>query len=171
MSDRFHSAFISYKHDDVQGAGQDWAEWVGQQLEGYLTPTEFVGAESIYKDAVPARLVSVFRDRHEIPGTGDLNEMLHSALRRSRILVVLCSPRAAVRGEAAASPGCASPNIRAAFSHSATPPVRGERLNQLCVRAKGRVGAASLLVCSSCDIGAISRPEWTEALQTSTISN
>lgn len=96
MSDRFHSAFISYKHDDVQGAGQDWAEWVGQQLEGYLTPTEFVGAESIYKDAVPARLVSVFRDRHEIPGTGDLNEMLHSALRRSRILVVLCSPRAAV---------------------------------------------------------------------------
>lgn len=95
MSDRFHSAFISYKHDDVSAIGQEWAEWVGQQLEGYLTPTEFVGSESIYKDAVPARLVSVFRDHHEIPGMGDLNELLHSALRRSRILVVLCSPRAA----------------------------------------------------------------------------
>ncbi len=95
MSDRFHSAFLSYKHDDVLKAGQDWAGWVENQLEGYLTPIEFVGGESIYHDPVPARIANIFRDKHEIPGMGDLNEMLFSALKRSRILIVLCSPRAA----------------------------------------------------------------------------
>lgn len=37
----------------------------------------------------------VFRDRDQLPETGDLDSLLKDALDRSRILIVLCTPAAA----------------------------------------------------------------------------
>ncbi len=44
---------------------------------------------------VPRRLSPIFRDRDELPASGNLGAELTGALRESRFLVVLCSPAAA----------------------------------------------------------------------------
>jgi hypothetical protein len=44
---------------------------------------------------LPARLFPIFRDQEELPVSADLNDNIHAALRSSRYLIVLCSPRAA----------------------------------------------------------------------------
>lgn len=44
---------------------------------------------------VPKRIYPVFRDREELPTSADLGGMIVDALRRSRYLIVICSPHAA----------------------------------------------------------------------------
>jgi WD40 repeat protein len=81
-------AFISYSHAD-----EKWADWLHKSLETYGVPKVLVGKPSKL-GPVPKRAYPVFRDRDELPSSADLGEKLTAALRGSRYLIVICSPRA-----------------------------------------------------------------------------
>ena len=83
-------AFISYSHAD-----EKWGRWLHRALERYRTPRRLVGRAS-RDGAVPRRLYPVFRDREELPGSVSLSDNIQDALRRSRYLVVIASPRSAI---------------------------------------------------------------------------
>src|SRR5687767_10589364 len=82
-------AFISYSHSD-----EAWARWLHSALETYRVPRRLRGRPSSL-GPLPGRLFPVFRDRDELPGAADLGAKLRAALRQSRTLVVICSPRSA----------------------------------------------------------------------------
>ncbi|MDB5691461.1 MAG: hypothetical protein JWO81_524 [Alphaproteobacteria bacterium] len=84
-----YAAFLSYSHKD--GAA---ARWLHRRLETYRIPKRLVGAKGEW-GPVPARLTPIFRDREELPATGDLSERVRAALAVSDHLVILCSPAAA----------------------------------------------------------------------------
>jgi hypothetical protein len=88
-SDYKYWAFISYSHSDEQ-----WAQWLHKELETYRVPRRLVGRKNAFGQ-VPRRVFPVFRDREELPGAFDLGSNLTNALRLSRNLIVICSPRAA----------------------------------------------------------------------------
>lgn len=88
------SAFISYRHLDAVEPGRQWAAWVQNVLERYTTPPELAGQPSLYGDTVPPDMARVFRDKDQIPAHGDLGALIHDALERSRVLIVLCTPAA-----------------------------------------------------------------------------
>jgi WD40 repeat protein len=83
-------AFISYSHADKK-----WADWLHRELETYLVPSRLVGRETERGYKTPKRLFPIFRDREELPGSSDLGSTINAALKQSRYLVVICSPRAA----------------------------------------------------------------------------
>lgn len=83
-------AFISYSHQD-----EEWAGWLHKQLETYRVPRRLLGRQT-KSGVIPRRLFPVFRDRDELPGASDLGGNIKSALRQSRYLVVICSPKSAV---------------------------------------------------------------------------
>ncbi|QXQ06775.1 tetratricopeptide repeat protein [Sphingosinicellaceae bacterium] len=83
------SAFISYSHADSAVA-----RWLHHSLETFRIPRALVGTPSPFGD-IPHRLPPVFRDRDELPASGDLGEELRSALADSRFQVVICSPQSA----------------------------------------------------------------------------
>jgi WD40 repeat protein len=82
-------AFISYSHTDKQ-----WGDWLHKELETYRVPQRLVGRAS-RDGTVPPRLYPIFRDREELPVSSDLNTNINEALRESRYLIVVCSPRSA----------------------------------------------------------------------------
>ena len=83
-------AYISYSHQDSK-----WADWLHKALERYRVPSRLVGRES--RDGkVPKRIFPVFKDREELPGSASLDENINEALRQSRYLIAICSPRSAV---------------------------------------------------------------------------
>jgi hypothetical protein len=88
-SDYKYWAFISYSHSDEQ-----WAQWLHKELETYRVPRRLVGRRNAFGE-VPRRIFPVFRDREELPGAFDLGSNLTDALRLSRHLIVICSPRSA----------------------------------------------------------------------------
>ena len=82
-------AFLSYSHTDAK-----WGDWLHKALETYRVPRRLIGKES--RDGkIPARLFPIFRDREELPVSADLPSNINEALRGSRYLIVICSPRAA----------------------------------------------------------------------------
>jgi len=84
-----YRAFISYSHRD-----KDLAQWLHRQVEAYRIPEKLVGkVTGVGK--VPRRLRPIFRDREELPASGDLSAELSAALRQSMFLVVICSPASA----------------------------------------------------------------------------
>lgn len=82
-------AFISYSHADHVAA-----RWLHRKLEHYRLPRALAGTASPF-GPVPRRLPPVFRDREELPASGDLGAELRAALAESRFQIVLCSPRSA----------------------------------------------------------------------------
>ena len=84
-----YRAFISYSHQD-----ESWGDWLHRALETYRTPGELVGRETPH-GPVPARLTPVFRDRFDLPASGDLKAEILEALRKAAFQIVICSPRAA----------------------------------------------------------------------------
>src|SRR4051812_38796570 len=82
-------AFISYSHADAK-----WGDWLHAALETYRLPTRLV-RQAKTEGAVPRRIFPVFRDREELASSASLGENIETALRQSRALVVICSPRAA----------------------------------------------------------------------------
>jgi hypothetical protein len=84
-------AFISYSHADAK-----WAEWLHRSLETFPVPRALTGRRTPRGHPVPARLFPIFRDREELPGSANLAANIEEALRGSRYLIVLCSPRSAV---------------------------------------------------------------------------
>jgi hypothetical protein len=89
-SDFKYWAFISYSHGD-----EEWAKWLHKSIETYRVPRKIVGRETP-NGAIPKRPFPIFRDRDELPGASDLGGKLQEALRRSRSLIVICSPQSAV---------------------------------------------------------------------------
>ncbi|HVG32837.1 MAG TPA: toll/interleukin-1 receptor domain-containing protein [Pyrinomonadaceae bacterium] len=87
-------AFISYSHQD-----EAWARWLHKSLETYKVPRKLVGRPleiGTETGTVPRRIFPIFRDREELPGAADLGGKLKNALRQSRYLIVICSPKSAV---------------------------------------------------------------------------
>jgi hypothetical protein len=82
-------AFISYSHADSKETA-----WLHKALETFKVPSPLVGTES-RAGVVPKRIFPIFRDRDELPTSSDLGDNLQSALRNSKYLVVVCSPRSA----------------------------------------------------------------------------
>jgi WD40 repeat protein/ketosteroid isomerase-like protein len=82
-------AFLSYSHADKK-----WGDWLHKALETYRVPRRLIGRDS--RDGkVPARVYPIFRDREELPVSADLGSNINEALRESRYLIVICSPRSA----------------------------------------------------------------------------
>ncbi|MFW6118780.1 MAG: TIR domain-containing protein [Planctomycetota bacterium] len=80
-----YDAFISYRHTRPD---RKWARWLHTALETYRVPRPLAAALGI-----PRKLQRVFRDEEELPASADLSELIESALRESRFLIVVCSPR------------------------------------------------------------------------------
>lgn len=87
--DSRYRAFISYSHAD-----QAWARRLHRSLETYRVPAHLVG-QATSKGPVPRRLSPIFRDRDDLPASGDLSASVRDALSRSDTLIVICSPDAA----------------------------------------------------------------------------
>ncbi len=89
MVDTHYRAFISYSHRDREAG-----EHLHRKLEHYRVPAKLVGALT-KEGSVPRRLTPIFRDREDLPTSGDLTASVERALERSRFLIVLCSPASA----------------------------------------------------------------------------
>jgi len=86
---RSYRAFISYSHADAAAV-----RWLHRAIETYRLPAKIVGRPTPLGPA-PRRLIPLFRDRDELPASGDLGHELRTALTRSLRLVVVCSPNSA----------------------------------------------------------------------------
>lgn len=86
---RKYRAFISYSHRD-----KTVTQWLHHALETYRIPKALIGKETRV-GPIPARLTPIFRDRDELPASGDLGRELRAALENSMFLVVICSPASA----------------------------------------------------------------------------
>ena len=86
-SDKKHyKAFISYSTAD-----EKWAKWLQQKLENYKLPS-IIRKENA---AIPKYIRPIFRDKTDLGG-GVLSSQLESELLRSKYLIVICSPQAAL---------------------------------------------------------------------------
>ena len=90
---RSYWCFISYKHTDNKEEGRQWASWLHQQLETYEVPEDLMRKENEGGEQIPSRIFPVFRDEEELGAGSNLSERIYAALDRTRVLVVLCSPR------------------------------------------------------------------------------
>lgn len=90
MPDYKYWAFVSYGHDD-----EAWARWLHVSIERYVVPRALIGAPTP-NGPRPRRMIPVFRDREELASSGNLPNQIYEALRQSRFLIVVCSPKAAV---------------------------------------------------------------------------
>ncbi|MCA9057544.1 MAG: toll/interleukin-1 receptor domain-containing protein, partial [Planctomycetaceae bacterium] len=84
--------FISYTHADNREQGRDWASWLHLTLETYEVPEDLVDKLNERNERIPERIFPVFRDEEEL-STGNLAERIYEALRRTKVLIVICSPR------------------------------------------------------------------------------
>src|SRR4051812_42511152 len=94
-SNRRYAVFLSYRHADNKEQGRQWATWLHQVLESYEIPADLIGSKNNQGETVPPSLYPVFRDEEELPADADLTRNIQQALERTRLLVVICSPRAA----------------------------------------------------------------------------
>lgn len=91
-----HWCFISYRHLDNRDEHRQWASWLHQEIEHYEVPAELVGTLNESGERIPARIYPVFRDEDSLSADPHLGEEILKALRGSRTMLVLCSPRSAV---------------------------------------------------------------------------
>ena len=84
-----YAAFISYSHADTPTV-----RWLHHALETFRVPKALVGTPTPLGPA-PRRLAPIFRDRDELPASGDLGTELRAALADAAFLIVICSPRSA----------------------------------------------------------------------------
>jgi tetratricopeptide (TPR) repeat protein len=84
-----YRAFISYSHADKQ-----LAQRLHRAIESYPIPGKLIGKQTAV-GKTPRRLRPIFRDREELPASGDLSAELTAALQGSMFLIVVCSPAAA----------------------------------------------------------------------------
>jgi hypothetical protein len=89
MSAYRYWAFISYSQRDGK-----WAQWLHRGLETYHVPRMWVGRR-VGDLTIPRQLIPVFRDRDELPSSGNLGGKIREALAASHSLIVICSPSAA----------------------------------------------------------------------------
>jgi MTH538 TIR-like domain (DUF1863) len=82
-------AFISYSQRDAKVA-----QWLHKELETFRVPAALIGRR-IGDRTIARRLIPIFRDRDELPSTGNLTGKIRQALEASHALIVICSPYAA----------------------------------------------------------------------------
>lgn len=80
-----YATFISYRHVEPD---RTWAKWLHRELETYRIPRRLRVERNL-----PGRVGRCFRDEEELPASDDLAREIDEALRESRFLVVICSPR------------------------------------------------------------------------------
>jgi len=80
-----YSAFISYRHHEVDRAH---AIQIQEGIERYSLPWTLAR-----RLGVPAKLPECYRDEVAIPASSDLSREIDEALKSSRSLIVVCSPR------------------------------------------------------------------------------
>ncbi len=84
-------AFISYSRKDKK-----WGDWLHKALETYKVPARLrKEAKDTTGRELPKRLSPLFRDREEPTTSAVLGEQINDALRRSKYLIVICSPNSA----------------------------------------------------------------------------
>ena len=92
-----YDAFISYSGFRKLGEASEFdrkvAERLHRALEAYRVPRSLL-KKYPGRAAPHRRLKKIFRDRDEVRAGSNLNDTLTEALRRSRFLIVICSPRA-----------------------------------------------------------------------------
>jgi WD40 repeat protein len=88
-------AFISYSHQDNRTSGNAWGDWLHDPIETFKVPPELTGTVGRYGELIPGRLFPAFQDEKELPTNADLGTAIQAALKQSRYLVVICSPRSA----------------------------------------------------------------------------
>lgn len=81
-----YDAFISYRHSDLD---KYVAENIHKLLETYKLPEEIKTKYGIEQDS----LERVFRDQEELPLSSNLEDSIITALKNSKFLIVICSPR------------------------------------------------------------------------------
>lgn len=81
-----YRAFLSYSHAD-----RKWAKWLRRKIESYRVPGNVLSDKG---QALPKRLIPVFRDRDELPSVASLSDAVTAALTESECLIVVCSPNA-----------------------------------------------------------------------------
>jgi hypothetical protein len=81
---RFY-AFISYRHTEPD---RRWAKWLHSAVETYRVPQKLRKERNF-----PPRVRPIFRDEEELPASSNLSEEIEEALKESRSLVIVCSPR------------------------------------------------------------------------------
>jgi len=84
-----YAAFISYSSADHR-----FARRLHRALESYSIPRSLGTFDLISAGGKKNRVYPVFRDREELP-TGELGELIDSALKTSAALIVVCSPNSA----------------------------------------------------------------------------
>ena len=77
-----YNAFISYNHNPRD---MKIARLLQHKLESYKVPAGLQSSEH-------SKLERVFLDTGELEVSGDLNDVIQSALRNSDFLIVICSP-------------------------------------------------------------------------------
>jgi hypothetical protein len=92
---RDYWCFISYRHADNVAPGRQWATWLHQAIETYEVPGDLVGKTNGRGDVIPQRIFPVFRDETDLPANAHLASGINDALAVSKVLLVICSPRAA----------------------------------------------------------------------------
>ena len=97
QSDFTYDAFISYsgfrKMGEASYVDRKIAERLHKSLESYRVPRALLKNSSGHA-RIPRRLKKIFLDRDEVRVSSNLNDSLTEVLRRSRFLIVICSPRA-----------------------------------------------------------------------------
>lgn len=88
--------FISYSHADNKSAARQWASWLQQAIETYEVPKDLVGRKNRFGEIIPDRIYPVFRDEDELPASCRLDQSINDAIDRSRTMLVICSPSAAL---------------------------------------------------------------------------
>jgi hypothetical protein len=92
-----YDAFISYSGSSNRNGGETFdrqvAERLLKQLENYRVPRSLTRASSQFP-GIRRRLRKVFLDREEMQASSSLHGSLVEALKQSRFLIVVCSPRA-----------------------------------------------------------------------------
>ena len=78
--------FISYRHCDLD---KYVAETLHTLIETYKMPKPVVEKYNITDNNIRR----VFRDEEELPLSGSLNDSIYKALKESKFLIVICSPR------------------------------------------------------------------------------
>ena len=80
-----YGAFISYRHVDPD---RQWAMWLHKELETYRVPKKLQRIRDL-----PPKIGTIFRDEEELAASSDLSEEIKGALKESKFLIVVCSPR------------------------------------------------------------------------------
>jgi multidrug resistance efflux pump len=98
-----YCAFLSFSAQDngapSVGATEigrlQWGNWLHDALKTFPVPADFAGHINAHGEIVPERIDAIFQDGEELPAGAGLSVAAREALKQSRCLVVICSPRSA----------------------------------------------------------------------------